>query len=375
MAKTIVFCVDQEHALDMMNALKQENADLVKKYPHYVARVVSDEGKVGRGHLDDFQDPEKATPVILTTSQMLTTGVDAPTCANVVLFKPVNAMTEFKQIIGRGTRVAEDFDKFWFTILDYTGATRLFADPAFDGEPLVSTHQTIDETGAVTSTEDETSAEAMPPAEVETPIEQVTRAMLASDPQRRKFYVDGAEVWIMGQQAFELDPQGNVLRTAHYTDYTRENVRRLVPSAGHLREAWPVAERRAEILDALRQRGVDLDALAEATHQPEADPLDLLLHVAFSGPLLSRRERAQQLRSKRPNFFNTFTPAAREVLDILLDKYADFGLSQLTEWNDVLKIPPLSEKGTVLEIAALFGGPAEMKRAVEQMQTYLYTDN
>jgi len=191
----------------------------------------------------------------------------------------------------------------------------------------------------------------------------------------RKFYVDNLEVWITVEQAFELDPQGNVLRTLSYTDYTRENVRRLVPSAAHLREAWPVAERRAEVMETLRQRGIDLETLAEAAKQPEADPLDLLLNVAFNAPLVTRRERARLLQSKRPNFFNTFTPAAREVLDTLLAKYADHGLNQLTNWNEILQIPPLSTKGTVLEIAALFGGPAEVKQAVEKMQVLLYADD
>lgn len=374
MAKTIVFCVDQEHAEDMRLALAQENAELVRKHPHYIARVVSDEGKIGRGFLDDFQDPEKAVPVILTTSQMLTTGVDAPTVKNVVLFKPINAMTDFKQIIGRGTRVVEEHGKLWFTIVDYTGATGLFADPAFDGDPVQSTHEMIDEAGNVTRTAEETVVEPETPAE--TPIQQVTRKLLEDDPgQRRKFYVDDVQVWITAEQAYELDAEGNVLRTSQYTDYTRENVRRLIPSAEHLRDLWPIAERRAEILGAFKLRGVDLDALAEATHQPDADPLDLLLHVAFNAPLHTRRERARQLKSKRPNFFNTFTPAAREVLDVLLEKYADYGLNQLTNWNEVLNIPPLSEKGTLLEIAALFGGPAEMKQAVEQMQALLYRDN
>jgi len=373
MAKTIVFCVDQEHADDMRLALAQESADLVRRHPHYVARVVSDEGKIGRGFLDDFQDPEKPLPVIVTTSQMLTTGVDAPTVKNVVLFKAIKAMTEFKQIIGRGTRVAEDFGKLWFTIVDYTGATGLFADPEFDGDPVASTRETIDEAGAVTESTDAEPA-ATDAAQPESPLDQVKRKFLDDDPtRRRKFYVDGVQVWITTEQAFELDAAGNVLRTSQYTDYTRENVRRLIPSAEHLRDLWPIAERRAEILAALGQRGVDLEALAEAAHQPEADPLDLLLHVAFNAPLLTRGERARALRSRRANFFNIYTPAAREVLDVLLDKYADFGLNQLVNWNDVLKIPPLSEKGTLLEIAALFGGPEKMKNAVDQLQALLYS--
>ncbi len=164
MDKTIVFCVDQEHALDMRNELARCNADLMKQHHNYIARVVSDEGSVGRGHLDDFQDPEKDVPVILTTSQMLTTGVDAPTCRNIVLFKPINSIVDFKQIIGRGTRVSEEHGKFWFTIIDYVGATQLFYDPAFDGEPVRVTKSEIDQQGNETAVQD-SEAGTLPPEE------------------------------------------------------------------------------------------------------------------------------------------------------------------------------------------------------------------
>jgi type I restriction enzyme, R subunit len=381
LAKTIVFCVDQEHAQDMRLALAQENKDLEKQYPHYVARVVSDEGKFGRGHLDDFQDPEKATPVILTTSQMLTTGVDAPTCKNIVIFKPISSMTDFKQIIGRGTRVREDLGKLWFTIIDYTGATNLFYDPAFDGEPVKRTRETLDENGEVIETEVESESGEV----LDTPLEYDDQTARVSetlgglpnlDPlhEPRKYYADGVEVWIMGEQAFELDADGHTLKTVQYTEYAGDTVRRLTPDAAHLRDLWPVTERRAEIIEALAQRAIDLDALADVTHQPDADPLDLLLHVAYNAPLLTRRERAQALQSKRANFFNTFTPAAREILDVLLEKYADYGLKQLTNWSDVLKIPPLSDRYSVMEIARIFGGAEEMKKAVEKMQALLYQE-
>jgi type I restriction enzyme, R subunit len=385
MSKTIVFCVDQEHAEDMRLALAQESTALVRRYPHYVARVVSDEGKIGRGHLDDFQDPERATPVILTTSQMLTTGVDAPTCKNIVIFKPIGSMTDFKQIIGRGTRVREDLGKLWFTIFDYTGATNLFYDPAFDGDPVKRTRQTLDPDGEVVETEVELEEGTVPDEAVLTGDEYPTgdngvatgnaTGKLSPDAlnERRKYYVDGVEVWIMGEQAFELGPDGHVLRTMEYTDYTREYVRRLSPTADHLRQLWPIAEQRAEIIDQLAQRGIDLEALATAANQPDADPLDLLVHIAYNAPLLTRRERAEKMRAKRANFFNTFTPAAREVLDTLLDKYADYGLKQLVNWGDVLKIPPLSNQYTILEIAELFGGPHKVKEAVDQMQALLYT--
>lgn len=221
MDKMIVFCVDQEHAADMRKALNNLNADL--QVTHYVERVVSDEGSVGRGHLDDFQDPEKTAPVILTTSQMLTTGVDAPTCRNVVLFRAINSMTDFKQIIGRGTRVSEEHGKFWFTILDYVGATQLFYDPAFDGDPVRVTRTEIDEQGNETAVEDSEAGT----------LEEKDQAGLQDQPGLnvgelpRKYYLDGVNVYIAGEQAFELDPDGNVLRTMEFTDYVTQNVRRL----------------------------------------------------------------------------------------------------------------------------------------------------
>jgi type I restriction enzyme R subunit len=367
--KTIVFCVDQEHALDMRQALVNANADLVKIHPDYVARVVSDEGKEGRLHLDNFSDPDEETPVIVTTSQMLTTGVDVPTCRNIVLFKPINAMTDFKQIIGRGTRVLEEKDKFWFTIIDYTGATRLFYDPEFDGDPVRVTRQKVDAgTGEVIESEDSEDGTLRPDGEE-------ALAGLGDLPglrESRKYYVDGVPVYIVGEQAFELDAEDNVLRTVSYTDYVAEHVRRLSPTAEYLQKAWPLAERRAEIVSALAGRGIDLDHLARITHHEDADPLDLLLHVAYNGPLLTRRERAGKLRQQKPNFFNTYTPAAREILSELLDKYADFGLKQLTDLHLALKVPPLDRHGSVSEIAALFGGADKLRAAVDQMQALLY---
>jgi len=373
--KTIIFCVDQEHALDMRNALARENEDLVKLHPDYVARVVSDEGKEGRGHLDNFSDPESETPVVLTSSHMLTTGVDAPTCRNIVLFRLINSMTDFKQIIGRGTRVLEERDKLWFTIVDYVGATRLFYDPAFDGDPVRVTKQTIDENGQVVETQDSEDGTLGP----EIPEEPVNYAAagewresggLAAQP--RKFYVDGVPVYVVGEQAFELDAQDNVLRTVAFTDYVRDHVRRLWPQAEHLRDYWPLAERRREVLDALAHCGIDPDHLALITHHQDADPLDLLLHVAFNAPLLTRRERAEKLRQDKPNFFNTYTPAARNILDQLLDKYADFGLRQLDDLSLVLKVQPFEQYGTLQEIAALFGGAGTLRAAVDQMEMLLY---
>ena len=367
--KTIIFCVDQEHALDMRIALNNANADLTKIHLHYVERVVSEEGAVGRGHLDNFQDPEKETPVILTTSQMLTTGVDAPTCRNVVLFRAINSMTDFKQIIGRGTRVSEEHNKFWFTILDYVGATQLFYDPAFDGDPVRVTKTEIDNEGNETKVED--SEEGTLQDEQVTVTSEVTVTLGISE-LPRKYYLDNVYVYIAGEQAFELDPDGNVLKTIEFTDYVTQNIRRLNLTAEHLRQSWTQAEQRIEILNQLRARGIDPDHMAHVTHQEEADALDLLLHVAYNAPLVTRRERAEKLRQKKANFFNTFTPAAREILDTLLEKYADYGIGEFDQLPRVLQVSPFDQYGTTHDIYRLFGGAEKLLQAVDELQKFLY---
>ena len=370
-----IFSRDEKKQEDMRIALNNANVDLTKIHLHYVERVVSDEGKVGRGHLDDFQDPEKEVPVILTTSQMLTTGVDAPTCRNVVLFRGINSMTDFKQIIGRGTRVLEEHDKFFFTIYDYVGATQLFYDRAFDGDPVRVTRTKIDEQGKEVETQDsETGTLQVEPPPNTPDIPGIDGGSGHKTGEPRKYYLDGVSVYIVGEQAYELDPEENVLRTVQFTDYVAEHVRRLNLTAQHLHDAWPLPEQRQEILELLRARGIDPAHLAQVTHHPEADALDLLLHVAYNAPLVSRKSRAEQLRQKKQNFFNAFTPAAREILDILLDKYADFGISEWDNLTAVLNVPPFNEIGTPLEISERFGGPTRMRQAMTEMQKLLYEE-
>jgi type I restriction enzyme R subunit len=369
--KTIVFCVDQEHALDMRIALNNANADLTKIHLHYVERVVSEEGSVGRGHLDNFQDPEKEVPVILTTSQMLTTGVDAPTCRNVVLFRAINSMTDFKQIIGRGTRVSEEHNKFWFTILDYVGATQLFYDPAFDGDPVRVTKTEIDKDGNETKVEDSEEGTLEQEAPHPSPLPEAGEGVRVGE-LPRKYYLDNVQVYIAGEQAFELDSDGNVLKTVEFTNYVTQNIRRLNLTAEHLKQNWSKAEQRIEILNQLRSRGIDPDHLAHVTHHEEADALDLLLHVAYNAPLVTRRERAEKLRQKKANFFNTFTPAAREILSELLDKYADYGIGEFDQLPRVLQVSPFDRYGSTYEIYQLFGGAEKLLQAVDEMQKMLY---
>ncbi|MBI3099722.1 MAG: DEAD/DEAH box helicase family protein [Planctomycetes bacterium] len=374
-AKTIVFCVDQEHADEMRRALNNQNADLVRDHPDYVCRVTAEEGGIGRGHLDRFMDVETKTPVILTTSLLLTTGVDIPTCRNVVLAKTVGSMTEFKQIIGRGTRVRDDYDKHFFNIVDYTGdATRHFADPEFDGEPALVSEVHLDEKGDPLP---ETRREIVPnPLEYaeageELPAIPPTGFSDSAVGPPRKYHFDGGTFEIVAHLVYELDPDGKQMRVVKFTEYAAEKVRTLYLSAGDLRARWADPEKRRGILEQLAERGIDFDALAASANQPDADPFDLLCHLAFNAPLRTRRERADRLRREKKDFFDRYGPQAREVLGDLLEKYAAHGEAQFV-LPDAIKVPPISERGTVPEIAALFGGAEQLRQAVNELQTLLY---
>ena len=376
--KTIVFCVDQEHAQEMRTALNNENADLVRKNLNYVCRVTADEGDIGRGHMQKFQDVETdaRSPIILTTSQLLTTGLDAPTCKNIALVRLVNSMVEFKQIIGRGTRVREDYGKLWFNILDYTGAaTRNFADPEFDGDPEIATQEEIDQDGR---TLNETIEQ--PEGRDEEPIKDESAEAPYPEPspiddgmprEHRKYYYDDGRVEIASELVYGLDADGKKLRVVTLAQYTAEKIRAVCTDADDLRRIWMDAERRQEIIALLAERGIDFDTLAEQTAMPDTDPFDLLCHLAFDAPALTRRQRADRAKKDRAAFFERFKPEAREILDSLLEKYAADG-ELLFTLPDVLKVPPISDFGTVNEIIVKFGSADELKQAVEELQKSLY---
>ena len=370
-AKTIVFCADQEHAEEMRRALNNLNTDLVRQYPDYVARVVSDEGDTGRAHLSRFMELETRTPTILTTSQMLTTGVNAPTCKNVVLVKTINSMTEFKQVIGRGTRVRDDYGKLFFNIIDYTGsATRLFADSEFDGDPVQVTEEEMNEVGEAVA-ETIVVDEQEPEASADRPTEETDLSFEDEPAAPRKFYVDAGAVEIVAHLVYELDADGRRLQVKKFTEYTAESVRSMYPTAADLRTRWSAPDQRASIIAALEERGISFEELAEVAKQPDADPFDLLCSVAYSSPIRSRRERAETARFDGQAFFHRFTNGAREILNELLDKYVQFGTAQF-QIPDILKVPPLSKHGNVIEIAELFGGPEQLRAAVGELQQLLY---
>ena len=369
-SKTIVFCVDQDHASEMRQALINLNSDLVAKYPDYVTRVTSDEGDIGKGKLSTFQDVESESPVILTTSQLLTTGVDAPTCKNVALARVVGSMAEFKQIIGRGTRLREDYGKLWFNILDYTGtSTEKFADPTFDGEPAVEIRTEIDAEGKVISTDED-----VPEASKVTSDDGHTTTILPPDEPNalpRKYYVDGGVVEVVAHLVYDLDSDGKRLTCRKLTDWTGEKVRTLFPTPAAFRAEWVIQDKRSAIIDALAERGIDLVTLQLDADRPEDDPFDLLCHLAWNAPLTTRKERAQRLRATVPDLFQRYGEEAHAVIDALLEKYATTGPQQLS-LPQALKVQPISDFGNPSEIARLFGGPQAMREAVAELTEKLY---
>lgn len=383
-AKTIVFCEDQEEADEVRRLLNNLNQDLAQEHPDYVCRVVSDEGDLGRGHLGRFQEPDRTTPVIVTTSKLLTTGVDVPTCKNIVIYRNINSMTDFKQIIGRGTRVRTDYGKLFFNILDYTGsATRLFADPEFDGEPALLTQEEIDAKGQIKPgteqvlKEEDNAKESNVEYEMGSDscglnLDATTKATENDEPRKRKYYVDtGEKVKIVVDYEQTLDAHGNKLRVVKYTDYTAEKVRLMFPSAAALLSKWQSAEERALIVQQLEDRGISFDELAEVTGFTDADPFDLLCHIAFNAPLRTRRERAERIRKGKVDFFDYFKPEAKEILNEILDKYIDHGTAQF-QVPDILRVEPISRHGNVMEISALFEGPEKLRKALHKLQNMLY---
>lgn len=379
--KTIVFCVDQQHADEMRQLINNLNTDIVKKHPDYVCRVTSDEKQIGKGHLSRFQELETETPTILTTSQLLSTGVDAPMVKNVVLIRVIGTMTEFKQIIGRGTRLREDYGKYYFNILDYTGtATRHFADKEFDGDPEFVSEEEIDEDGNSTTTtvidpgpddpsdeeddreDDGDIVDPDPPVIVEPPV-------VNEDP--RKYYVEKGKVRISTHLTQDLDASGKQLRATEFRDYTGEIVRSLFLDAAEFRHGWADPDRRAEIVLELEAKGIRIAEAGEAFGNTEADPFDLLCHIAWNAPVLTRKERADRLKEETPDFLEAYGEQARQILDTLLAKYAEHGPAEFSI-PDSLKVPPISDLGNVTEIISRFGGADQLRDAVAKLQKLLY---
>lgn len=375
--KTIVFCVDQPHADEMRRQIANEKSEIVKDHPDYVCRVTSDEGDIGKEHLSKFQDIETLVPSILTTSRLLTTGVDAPTVKNVVLARTVESMCEFKQIIGRGTRLRTDYGKYFFNIIDFTGsATSKFADPAFDGYPAIEEEVYIDDNGNVVNNRNISTDEDAFSEDDGTAIPIIAPGEMVSfddddDDSVKKYYVDDVQVKIVAEVVYELDAQGKCLNVKKYTDYAADTVRSLFANAAELRYQWKDMSMRKEIISKLEERGIILEDMLVRLNMEDADPFDLICYLAFNSPLRTRRERAEALKKDRKEFFDAYTAEAKQILGELLDKYADYGLAQF-KLPDVLKLSPIDKHGNIREISAIFGGAEQLRSAIENLQRELY---
>lgn len=367
-AKTIVFCVDIDHAERMRQALVNENADLVKVNRKYVMRITGD-NEEGKAELDNFIDPESLYPTIATTSKLMTTGVDAQTCKVIVLDSNIQSMTEFKQMIGRGTRIKEDFGKTHFTILDFRRVTELFADPEFDGDPVQikeiqqGEELILEENEENTDYLKEPSVEYIPQNPVITIGDPPT-----GQPPREKIYIDGVAVKVVYKQTQYLGSDGKLI-TESLKDYTKRKILQKFASLDDFIQNWDQQKKKYFILEELAAQGVMLSELQSDIGQ-ELDPFDLILHVAFGKKkLLTRQERANNVRKK--NYFSKYSEKARKVLEGLLDKYADSGIEHIEDVN-ILTISPFSSLGSPMEIISEFGGREKYFEALEGLEREIY---
>jgi type I restriction enzyme R subunit len=376
--KTIVFCDNIDHAERMRQALVNENADMVAQSSKYIMRITGD-NEEGKLELDNFIFPESKYPVIATTSKLMTTGVDAQTCKLIVLDQRIQSMTEFKQIIGRGTRINEDYDKFYFTIMDFKKATELFADPTFDGDPVQIYEPTGDQSPVPPD------EEALPPEDghaLQDPTVPPTTFLqndsdgFAADVNElgrvRRYVVKDVVVTVLAERVQYFDANGRLI-TESLKDYTRKTLAQDYASLDDFLLRWKRADRKQIIVDELANQGIFFEALAEEIGKgsgKQFDPFDLICHVAWDQPPLSRRERAEQV--KKRDYFSKYGERAQRVLDALLEKYADEGLKHIEE-TEILSIDPFNKMGTPIEIIRAFGGITQYHEAVNDLEYALYS--
>ncbi len=354
MAKTIVFCADEDHADRMRVALENENSDMCKKNPDYVVRITGSD-PYGQSKLDYFISVSSKYPVIATTSKLLSTGVDCKMVKVIVLDQRINSMTEFKQIVGRGTRIREKEGKTHFTIMDFRNITRLFADPEWDGPIEVDENYGKKDKKIKRTQENEPSDEGEPLVPYIKPIVDK----------------DGCMVKIVNKVVSVYDTDGKLLRTESITDYTRKNINDTYANLDEFILHWKGTEKKAEITDLLREQGIDLQALKQDRNMEDVDDFDFICHIAYGKKPLTRRERAENV--KKRDVFNKYGEQARKVLEALLDKYAEDGISQL-ESRSVLHLDPFRQMGSPANIAKLFGGNQEYIKAVKELENLIYTN-
>lgn len=366
--KAIFFCVDIDHAERMRQALVNENADLVAINPKYVMRITGD-NEEGKKELDNFIDVESTYPVLTTTSKLMTTGVDCKTVKLIVLDTNISSMTEFKQIIGRGTRIREDFDKLYFTIIDFRGVTKLFADPNFDGDP-VKVKTTEGSIPTEEQGEDGTDVENGGDTDVEYPQNDTPDIGIDEvvGEKPRKYYVSDVEVKVVNQRVYYYDKDGKLI-TETLEDYTKKTVKQEYKSMNDFLKKWNEADRKEAIIEELREQGILLDELQEEVGK-DLDPFDLICHIVFDTPPLTRKERANNV--KKRNYFTKYGEKAGKVLEVLLDKYSDEGIKNI-ESLDVLRVDPFNKIGSPVEILKSFGGKDKYLEAIKELEKEIYT--
>ncbi|EIH4602553.1 DEAD/DEAH box helicase family protein [Escherichia coli] len=381
MDKTIVFCNDIDHAERMRRALVNLNPEQVKKNDKYVMKITGDD-EIGKAQLDNFINPKKAYPVIATTSELMTTGVDAKTCKLVVLDQNIQSMTKFKQIIGRGTRIDERYGKLWFTILDFKKATELFADERFDGIPekvmdttpedIADPESDFEEKLEEISEHDDEQVTGVdeppaPPYQV-TDTDDVGPLPEEDEKKIRKFHVNGVAVGVIAQRVQYYDADGKLV-TESFKDYTRKTLLKEYASLDDFTRKWQDADRKEAIIHELEQQGIIWEVLAEEVGK-DLDPFDMLCHVVYGQPPLTRKERAKNVRKR--NYFTKYSEAAQAVLDNLLDKYADAGVQEI-ESIQVLKLKPFDSMGTLPEIIKTgFGDRNGYNQALSELENEIY---
>ncbi|HCU2349726.1 TPA: DEAD/DEAH box helicase family protein [Escherichia coli] len=381
MDKTIVFCNDIDHAERMRRALVNLNPKQVKKNDKYVMKITGDD-EIGKAQLDNFINPKKAYPVIATTSELMTTGVDAKTCKLVVLDQNIQSMTKFKQIIGRGTRIDERYGKLWFTILDFKKATELFADERFDGIPekvmdttpedIADPESDFEEKLEEISEHDDEQVTGVdeppaPPYQV-TDTDDVGPLPEEDEKKIRKFHVNGVAVGVIAQRVQYYDADGKLV-TESFKDYTRKTLLKEYASLDDFTRKWQDADRKEAIIHELEQQGIIWEVLAEEVGK-DLDPFDMLCHVVYGQPPLTRKERAENVRKR--NYFTKYSEAAQAVLDNLLDKYADAGVQEI-ESIQVLKLKPFDSMGTLPEIIKTgFGDRNGYNQALSELENEIY---
>ena len=352
MAKTIVFCADEDHAERMRVALVNENAEMCKKNPDYVVRITGSD-PYGQSKLDYFISVASKTPVIATTSKLLSTGVDCKMVKLIALDQRINSMTEFKQIVGRGTRIREKEGKTHFTIMDFRNITSLFADPDWDGPLEVDKGYMPDRAKPYTPPKDKPDDGGG--VHEEKPI--VNR--------------DGCEVKIINKVVSVYDSNGKLLRTESITDYTKKNINDTYANLNDFILHWNAAERKGEITELMRENGIDLQALKHDQGMDDVDDFDFICHIAYGKKPLTRKERAENV--KKRDVFHKYGPEAQKVLEALLDKYMNEGISQL-ENRKVLTLDPFRQMGSPSGIAKLFGGNQQYMAAVKELEDSIYND-